>query len=669
MPPADPLPLLPLAAAALSQLVALALLALAAIGAGWPLVRLLPVAGRREAVAVAAAAGLGVLGSVLFLLGLAGGLWRWVVLALAAVAAGAGAAALRAIRRSADGGVGPLAIEPALPPAGATAAGAAAPAFDPRPRAAAAALAVALVPAFVWGLFPPTGFDATTYHLPFARAFVEAHRLVVVPELVFPVFPQLAEVLFAGMMLATRADVAAHVVQLLALAAGALLLDAAGRRFFSPAAGLWAAALWLAHPLAHYQAASAYVDLVLALFGLLAVVAWEAWREGRAAGAERSGGWLVLAGAAGGFAAATKYLGLLWLGALGLVGLAGRPWRRRLAAAAVVGLVALAVGGPWYLRIHHHTGNPVHPMLGSLLGGGDAGSLYDRALGVSDAPSAGEGVAQLAGGAVRALARPAELPRFAWRASFDRRGFSNQSPLAPWHLVLVPLAAAFSWHDRRLLRWLLLVAVYALLWTTHDPRFQLPSMALLALAGGGALHHLGGRLPAVGRRLGRPAAAWAVAALLALPGPAYAVYKLVRHGPLPPVTPAARQAYLDREVAGHAAIRLLNRRHGGDYTVFVLHGAYLADFAHGRLLGHHLGPWREARVLPLAGDPAALHRELRTMEVDHLLAIHARGTVPFRRDAEFRRLFAPVAAADGWELLAVRGVPPPPAAPPPGAAR
>lgn len=651
MPPSDAFPLLPLAATALRQAVALVLLALAAAGAGWPVVRRLPTTGRHEALAVAITAGLGVLGSALFLLGLVGGLRRGIVLALAVAAAGAGMVALRGIGRSgraAEDGADRAAARGARP--------------------AAAALALALLPAFVWGLFPPTGFDATTYHLPYARAFVEAHRLVVVPELLFPVFPQIAEVLFAGMMLATGSDVAAHLVQLLAFAAGAMLLFAAGRRFFSPAAGLWAAALWLAHPLGHYQAASAYVDLVLALFCLLAVVAWEAWREGRAAGVERSGGWLVVAGAAGGFAAATKYLGLIWLGALGLVGLVGRPWRRRLAAAAVVALVALAVGGPWYLRIHHHTGNPIHPLLGSLLGGGDAGSLYDQAVGIADASSTGEGAARLARSTVRALARPTELPRFAWRATFDRGWFSRQAPLAPWHFVLVPLAAVFSFRDRRLLRWLLLVAVYALLWTTHDPRFQLPSMALLALAGAGALHQAGERLPAIGRRLGRPAAAWALAAGLALPGPAYAVYKLARHGPLPPVTPAARQAYLDRELAGHAAIRLLNERHGDGYTVFALHGQDLTYFADGRLLGHVLGPWHEGRVMPLVGRPAALHRELRAMGVDHLLAVHARQPVPFRRDADFARLFEPVAAGDGWEILAVRPTPSPdPAGAPPAA--
>jgi hypothetical protein len=361
------------------------------------------------------------------------------------------------------------------------------------------------------------------------------------------------------------------------------------------------------------------------------------------------------------------YVGLLWLGALGLVTRAGARRRRRLAAAAVVGLAALAVAGPWYARIHHHTGNPVHPLLDSLFAEEGEVSEMDAIVGIAGDGSASStnGAAALVAAAGRALARPAELGRFAWRASFDRRWSNRQSALAPWHLLLVPLAAAFCLRDRRLLRWLLLVAVYALLWTTHDPRYQLPSMALLALASGGALHHLGRRFPALGARMTRPAAAWALAAALALPGPAYAVYKIARHGPLP-VTPEARQAHLDRELAGHAGVRRLNELHGSDDTVFTLDGSYLTYFAHGRLLGHALGPTRVGRVLPLLGDPAALHRELRAMDADHLLVVHGPLAATLRRDAAFDRLFRRLGGDGRHDLFALRPVPATTAAASPG---
>ncbi|HEX2253926.1 MAG TPA: glycosyltransferase family 39 protein [Thermoanaerobaculia bacterium] len=631
------------------QLVALVVLAGAAAGVGHACTRRLRTTSGTEALAVALASGLGVLGSVLFVAGLAGALHRGGVLALAVAGWALGAWTVRpwtvrawrsrAGRRSAPAGPAPPA--------------------DRRLLAAArvAVVAAALLPTFVWSLFPPTGFDATTYHLPFARAFAEAHRLVVVPELLFPVFPQLAETLFAGMLLATGTDLATHLVQLLAMAATALLLHAGGRRFFSPGAGLWAPALWLAHPLVHYQAASAYVDLVLALFCLLAVHAWEAWWEsptgdgaGLAAGTGR--GWLALAGAATGFAAASKYLGLLWLGLLAAFTVAAGPRRRRLSGGAGLLLMALVVAGPWYARIHHHTGNPVHPVLEPLFTGG-APSRLDAALGLDEDSSPFALPAAVAREVGEAIARPGELVAFAWRASFDRRAFDRQSPLAPWNLALVPLAMVFALRDRRLLRWLLLVAAYALLWTTRDPRFQLPSVALLALAGAGAIHHLGASLPAVGRRLARPAVAWALAVALALPGPLYAVYKVVRHGPLPPASAGAREAFLDRELAGHSAVRRLDELHGDGYTVFTVHGEYLTYFADGRLLGHVLGPYRVSRIAPLLADAEALHRELRAMDVDHLLVVHSRSRVPLLRGPDFDRRFRRLAGDGRAELFAL----------------
>lgn len=58
-------------------------------------------------------------------------------------------------------------------------------------------------------------------------------------------------------------------------------------------------------------------------------------------------------------------------------------------------------------------------------------------------------------------------------------------------------------------------------------------------------------------------------------------------------------------------------------------------------------------MLPLVDDPTALHRELRAMEVDHLLVVHERQRVPLVRDATFRGLFRTVAGGERFELFAV----------------
>ena len=112
----------------------------------------------------------------------------------------------------------------------------------------------------------------------------------------------------------------------------------------------------------------------------------------------------------------------------------------------------------------------------------------------------------------------AELARFAWSASFEPAAFDRQAPLAPWPLLLVPLAAIFALRDRRLLRWLALAGAYAVLWTTTQPRFQLAGAGLFALAGAGALEHLARRASPVGRVLNPSWAAAALALLLVASG-------------------------------------------------------------------------------------------------------------------------------------------------------
>src|SRR6185436_18354427 len=65
---------------------------------------------------------------------------------------------------------------------------------------------------FLRALYPPTGWDATAYHLPYARLFAEEGSLVYAGFLRFPVFPQLDEMLFTASLLAAD-DVTAQLTQ------------------------------------------------------------------------------------------------------------------------------------------------------------------------------------------------------------------------------------------------------------------------------------------------------------------------------------------------------------------------------------------------------------------------------------------------------------------------
>ena len=86
-----------------------------------------------------------------------------------------------------------------------------------------------MAPFLLLALYPPTAFDATLYHLPFARAFVESGGVPYVLDRRVPVFPQVNEVLFAALMMFGQ-DIAAHGLQLLMTLTTAALVFLWARR-------------------------------------------------------------------------------------------------------------------------------------------------------------------------------------------------------------------------------------------------------------------------------------------------------------------------------------------------------------------------------------------------------------------------------------------------------
>lgn len=565
----------------------------------------------------AAGLGLAALGTVLFLLGLVGGLTPLAVVLLAASSV---------VMWRTGGARKPAAVV--------TPAGRGALLLRALPFGALLAGALLVLPAFVLSLYPPNAFDETTYHLPLAAAFARSHHLVPVPEVLYPVSPQLLELLFTALLL-TAGDVATHTVQFLCLGATTVAVFAAGERFAGRRAGAVAAALWLANPLVHYQAASAYVDLGLTLFCFLAIMAWERWRE---EGALR---WLVASGALIGSAAATKHLGLLWLALLALATWIAAPRGRRWTTTALYLAGAGVTLGPWVARSLWETGNPIFPLLSSWFPG--TGSRLEQAAGMS-LSTAWLGSGQWAANTLSALRHPWTLLALPWRAAFDRASFHLQAPLSPYPLLLLPLIAWQAPRDRRLRRWLLLIVAYAALGTTAELRFQLPSVALFAVAGGIAVMRALDTPPLA--RWARPASVAVMALAIAALGPLYASYKIWRHGP-PPATAAAREAFLVRELPGYRAIQLLNQRCGASYTVFAFDAENLTYYAQGRFLGQRGGAFAQRPLAPLRRDPGRLDAALSRWEVDDLLVNHPRpdAAVPFAVEAggeQLARWFLPV---------------------------
>lgn len=491
------------------------------------------------------------------------------------------------------------------------------PTFRVRPGWMIAALAAA-APLIVLAAYPPTAFDATLYHLPFARAFAESGGVPFLPDLRFPVFPQANEILFAALRL-FGPDVTAHGLQLFATLLTAALLVSWGR-------GGWiAAAVFLGNPIVVHFAGSAYIEPGLTLFVTAGLYALDRWRR------DGDRGWLFLAVAFLATAADTKYLGLFFLGAAGLVVLFAGG-RQRARAALLFTAIALIFLAPWYGRIYAYTGNPLFPFLSRIFGE----SLWTSWI-VHDT-----------GLEPNRLLRLARLP---WDLLFRRELYNHEPPFSPVYLVALPLLAYGFFRNSSVRLWLVVAGAFALVWTwlPPDSRYLVTVLPLVSLA-------VAASIPpswlASHRRL-----ALILCLACFLPGWLYAGYRIQRQG-LPPLTVEEREVYLARALPAYPAVVHLNRTWGSGYTVWALHAESMTYFADGRFLGDWTGRASFARMLGASPDVPSLHRELRRLGATHLLlparfADRREVAPPFPDDAAFRRWFRLVYQDPGARIYAL----------------
>jgi len=561
----------------LTHAAALALIAVAAFGAGSLVLPPLRFCSPLEQVVTATTLGLGVIGTLIFLLGLGGGLSWWpVVLTLG----GAATWGLRCAR--------PLV--------------AAAVREGSKRRRTLKALTIAglalliLAPVLYGALYPPTTYDALNYHLPSARSHLLAHRVRPVPNLRFPVLPALGEMLFAGAMLVGD-DVTAQLVEFVFLFLVLAALVSWARRLGRPLTGIWSVGLLAGTPLFMTLGSMAYVDVGLTAFATLGFYAlyWYAVTGER--------GWLILAGAFGGCAAGTKHSGLVLVALFAAWAfVAARRHGLRIRELWPFAAAAAAFGAPWYLWIAYWTGNPIWPFLGRSLGHGFWTDV-DYAWLDWSLRSYGWG---------RTLPSLLLLP---WNLAFGQP--VGEIGLQPAPFLLLPVAV--WWALRRKTGRLLLAAIagYVLFWfyTSQQLRFLVPVLPVLVFLDSRALDEL----TASARRRLPTRAQGAIAALvfIAFSFPLLGTYRAVlQNGPLPTTAPA-REAFLRGRLPSYSIYSDLNRRYGRAYTIYALHDEGMKYYCDGIPVGDWFGVGRYGDI-PV-DDASRLFQALHGLKADFLL--------------------------------------------------
>lgn len=460
--------------------------------------------------------------------------------------------------------------------------------------------ALFFLPYFLLPLYPPTAFDATMYHLPFAKAYAQNHSLVFLPFIRFSFFPQINEMLFS-LMLILSDDVAAHLVQFLMMCLVALGLYAWGQRLFNPRVGCWAAALWLSNPLVIWAGSSAYVETGLACFIFFGVYAFSNWLD------TDETYWIVLSAAFLGFSAAAKYSALFFLALFGFIIVLKEIKKRSFRQIALFTLIVALIAGPWYLRNYYYTGNPVFPFFSEVFGYRLWNSTdLQGLLGTNHAYGAG-----------KSLQSFLLLP---WNLAFNQKKFLMEAPFSQIYFFALPFLLLSLLHSK-IRELFIIVFLYTLFWfsTAQVLRYLFPVIPLLSLAVAASFEHCLGFLPSGKVKwMKKGIITFGISIALCRPGWLYATHK-VQNEDLPPSTKYEQNLYLTQRLPSFPAYQYLNQTRGRNYSLYALFDENMAYFADGTFMGDWFGPARFKKIYSRFSNPKDLHQQLRALGANFFL--------------------------------------------------
>ncbi len=325
------------------------------------------------------------------------------------------------------------------------------------------------------GLAPPGDGDTLTYHFAMARQFLGAGRIEFVPRAMDGAAPLLIQMTYLPALALGGERALTLWTMVSGWAAGAVLYVMCREHLGRP----WSMAValvFMTTPAVIYGGGSGQVEVRNALFVMLG-----AFAVGRSLD-RRDIKYLILAGLCAGFFIGSKYTGLLFATACGVTLLVHRQWLRR---GAIFSIAVLAIGWQWYYWNWLHTGDPLFPMLYDLFG--------DDAMGVWNMDQQKYFKETLAASENAVPKNIFWLLAYPFKATLDgaRIFESGRTGFGPYVLLALPFAAAGAWRFRRAIRigplagYGLIVLIYYVLWFfvggSQRVRHLLPVLPLLLL--------------------------------------------------------------------------------------------------------------------------------------------------------------------------------------------
>jgi hypothetical protein len=492
-----------------------------------------------------------------------------------------------------------------------------------------AVLAIPLGFDLVEALAPPADADTLAYHFALPKQFIAAGRLEFVPRALDGAMPLLIHMTYVP-PLAIGGEQA---LTLWAMASGwamIVLTYTTARRFVERPWALASALLLATTPAVVYVGGSGHMEARLAVFAVLAAIALSDAIE------TADHRFAAVAGLAAGFFAGAKYTGLFFglACAIVLVGLLlyrRRPWLRTAMVMAVAATVAAVQPYVWNWV---NSGDPLFPLFYGILPYHDP-SVWsaEHAAQLRDYTALQERGVPV--NALWLLAYPF-VATFGGPSIFE----SGRTGFGPFVFLVLPMAilAAWMWRrkllDSRLTPLALVTALFYAIWflsgVSQRSRHLLPVYPLLLVVMLACAERwtmtAGTPLPLV--------AAAAVTLSLQLAGHLVFARSAVQHV----FTGEDRDGFLMRTVNGYPAVAWINQHLGSHERVFTVQRQLIYLFDIPVYYGHIVQDGR-VDLRPEADDPSRYLAQLRAAKVTHILATHE-GDPPYRRtgDGQWRAL-------------------------------
>ncbi len=408
----------------------------------------------------------------------------------------------------------------------------------------------------VWGLVilvqavaPEVQYDALSYHLGLPRVWIDAGRLVDVPEQIQSYYYLGAEMNFTAAML-LAGQVAAKLVSLSYLGLAVAAVYVLARRAFSARTAVIAVALFGTTPAVAWQGSTTYVDVAVTLYVTLAVLAALSARR------DNSLPFVLIAGALAGLAVGTKLTAVLAVVPIALFMIATAAPRRRMRTSVAFAATATLALAPWPILRYVQTGNPVFPLLNGLF----QSPLW---------PPVNMRFALGDFGVGTNLAGFAELP-FAF--TYLGQKFDDGAVGAAFGvgLLLLPLAIVFHRRspDARAIALLSIATFAAWAVSAQYARYVLPIVGMLSVLAGAAFESLSRSAT----RLVRVTAGVMPAVLVVSTFPLllFLYPKVAGHIPYAvAIGIESRDDYLTRTLPTYGALQVLGRIAGSDSNVLI----------------------------------------------------------------------------------------------------